>query len=668
METILIVDDDAFFLESLHSMLDSRYAVISCIGGGDAPAMARKYLPDMILLDVMMDDSDGYAVCRTLKEDPITRDIPVIFISALDSTEDETYGLALGAVDYLSKPINPAIAHARIHNHLQRKRIEDKLANHGAQLEELVELRTAELREALAVAQEADRAKDEFLANISHELRTPLSAVIGFANLARPLSTDTLQAEYLGKIAQAGRTLAEVINDLLDLSKITAGRMELEPRPFSLQQLIARARSVVSYKAEEKGLTLVESLSPDLPAVLIGDTLRIEQILLNLLANAVKFTPAGRIELQVRPFSRFNDRLCLEFEVTDTGIGLTPEEIARLFRPFSQTDTSHSRNFGGTGLGLAICKRLADLMDGEISVTSTPDVGTSFRVHLWLGIGDPAQLTDAATDPTPPQLVHYRDTRVLVVDDQPFNRDIVAGLLAVAGIVPRMASNGQEALDLLAAPAESFDLVLMDIQMPILDGLSATRQIRLMPGLDNLPIVAMTAHTMTHEREKSLAAGMNDHIGKPFDEADFYRILALWIPQSKQFAADCAPTPPPSAENGLPPLAGVDTRAGLALLQNDVVRYRHWLTAFLAEAPDTLASLKHHLANHNADAASMAAHTLKGRTGLLGMKSLHTLTTQIEETIESGGDTNALMMMLERDIATTCATLRTGLANHPATG
>ncbi|MCF8178637.1 MAG: PAS domain S-box protein [Sulfuritalea sp.] len=550
----------------------------------------------------------------------------------------------------------------------ERKRIEDELEDHQAHLEDLVLQRTAELNEALAAARLADQAKDEFLANITHELRTPLSAVIGFSSLARPFASDARQRDYLDKVNTAGKTLAAVIDDLLDLSKIAAGRLELEYSVFSLRQVVGRSRSVISYKAQEKGLQLVERIDDTVPDVLVGDSLRLEQILLNLLSNAVKFTAHGQVELRVGLRERRAARVCLNIEVKDSGIGMREDEIARLFKPFTQADASMTRRFGGTGLGLAICKRLAELMDGDVSVTSEEDSGSTFLVNLWLDLGDAQDLPAAEVKDPETARIRYEDVRVLVVDDQPFNRDVVEGLLAVTGITPHLAENGQQALDILSGSTESFDLILMDVQMPVMDGLAATRVIRKLEAFADLPIVAMTAHTMAHEREKTIAAGMNDHIGKPFDEAGFYRVLAKWIPQGKhrmETADESRQALAPVA--GLPALRGIDTKAGLALLLGDEARYRHWLNDFTVEAPAATKQIREALAKGQSESASMVAHTLKGRTGLLGMKALHGVAAALETAIEGAAPTSELLLELEQGVSAMCSEIQNTLGLAPNT-
>ncbi|MFZ2855625.1 MAG: PAS domain S-box protein [Rhodocyclaceae bacterium] len=516
------------------------------------------------------------------------------------------------------------------------------------QLEHLVQQRTAELSEALQAAKVADQAKNAFLANITHELRTPLSAMIGFSGLARPFSSDPQQRAYLDKIISAGKTLSGVINDLLDLSKIAAGHMQLESVTFSLRQLLSRSSSVMSYKAEEKGLDLTEHIDDDVPDTLLGDPLRVEQILLNLLSNAVKFTSSGRVEIRIGLETREARHVCLAIEVEDSGIGLREEEMALLFKSFSQADASMSRKFGGTGLGLAICKHLSEMMGGEISVRSREGCGTTFRVKLRLALGDANEL--AARQPVDRTTLpaSYQGARVLVVDDQPFNREVVAGLLAVVGVVPRMASNGQEALDLLnAAGPAAFDLVLMDVQMPVMDGLTATRLIRKLDGFGQLPIIAMTAHTMTHEKDIGSAAGMNEHIGKPFDDLAFYSVLAKWIPSGKHQAQPAAAIRlRPAADDTLPAMQGIDTRAGLALFVGDETRYRFWLNNFVEEAPRYLSEIRQALSNRQAAEAAALAHTLKGRGGMLGMHELLRIASRLEAAIDTGTPADRLQAEL----------------------
>jgi CheY-like chemotaxis protein len=301
------------------------------------------------------------------------------------------------------------------------------------------------------------------------------------------------------------------------------------------------------------------------------------------------------------------------------------------------------------------------MMDGDISVTSREGYGSTFSVQLWLGLGNANELLAATEAAQSSAQVRYEDVRVLVVDDQPFNREIAEGLLVQVGIAVHLASNGQEALDIVSSGGEAFDLVLMDVQMPVMDGITATRAIRNLDGFAALPIVAMTAQTMAHERERSSAAGMTDHIGKPFDEAGFYRMLAKWISADKQHLQTAAPLYL-ALPAGFPLLRGVDTKVGLALLLGDEARYRHWLGDFVLEAPAALQQICKALSAGQPEVASMAAHGLKGRMGMLGMDGLHKLAAKLESAIGNAQPTDPLLLRLEQGIIAMCAEIRSGLA------
>ena len=533
----------------------------------------------------------------------------------------------------------------------ERKRIASQLAEQKGNLEQLVASRTAELQRALEAAKLADQTKDAFLANMSHELRTPLNAVIGMANLARGGASEPKQRDYLDKIITSGRHLNRVVNDLLDLSKIAAGKMAVETVAFRLRDLVMRSRSVMAHRAAEKGLVLAETIAAEVPEVLLGDPLRIEQIILNLLANAIKFTPAGRVDLAIGVPAREGDRVCLDIDVRDTGIGMRPADLERLFQPFFQADLSASRSYGGTGLGLTISRRLAQMMGGDISVDSREGAGSAFRVRIWLGLGDPAQLppSDPLLDAPAPS--RYRDVRVLVAEDQPLNREIVEALLAKVGIVSCAAENGQQALDILdQSGAGAFDLVLMDVQMPIIDGLSLTRTLRRRSEFAALPIIGMTAHTMEHEKRIGFEAGMNDHIGKPFDNASFYRTLAKWIAPAKRDRAPAreADRAGPYA-SAAPPPQGIDSEGGLARFAGNSERYHHWLAKFVEEAAAKFADLGNAVGAGQAEAARKSAHSIKGQAGMLGLTDLHGMAAALEAEVARGEPCDATLARMQAE-------------------
>ena len=550
----------------------------------------------------------------------------------------------------------------------ERIRVQQELIDHQIHLDEMVRRRTAELSTALEAAKLADHAKDQFLANISHELRTPLNAVIGLSEMARRISSDARQQDYLDKVTNAGKTLSLLINDLLDLSKIAAGRMEFEQITFSLRKLIGNSTSVLRHKTVEKGLRLVEQVDQAVPDILVGDPLRFEQILLNLICNAIKFTLAGQITIRVGVRASETSRICLAIEIEDTGVGLSEEAIALLFKPFVQADASMTRKFGGTGLGLSICKLLAEKMGGDIRVSSREGQGSIFCVTLWLALGRAEDLPAVEAPGEDASLLRYRDVRILVVDDQPLNREIVEALLDVVGIVPREATNGQEALELLdEAGADAFDLVLMDIQMPIMDGLTATRALRGRAGFNDLPVIAMTAHTMAHEKEISKRAGMNDHIGKPFDNAGFYRTLAQWIPVEKRVKqgpapAEIKPVRPSVAAGRLAALVNIDTATGIGRFGGKEERYLSWLNLFVEEGPATVAEIRQLLGSSTSEAASRVAHAFKGRVGMLGMSELHPVVSALETTLRAAEPADELLDKVEEIVKQTSVEIKAVLA------
>ncbi len=376
-------------------------------------------------------------------------------------------------------------------------------------------------------AQAAARAKSAFLANMSHEIRTPMNAIIGLTHLMQRDTRDALGQERLGKVSDAAHHLLGIINDVLDLSKIDAGKIELEAVDFDLDETIARSCSMVAGPAHAKGLQLQVDSSA-LPRHVRGDPTRLSQILVNLLGNAVKFTERGSVSLRGSLLAREGERLSLRFEVHDTGIGIEPERVDRLFDAFEQSDSSTTRRFGGTGLGLAVTRQLVELMGGAVGVRSTPGVGSTFWVTVCVRPA-PAreeQPDAAALTATPPQRAQF-DARVLLAEDNLINQEVARELLRAAGCEVDVADNGQRAVEM--ARAGGYDLILMDVQMPELDGIEASRQIRALPGLSRLPIIAMTANAFAEDRAACLAAGMNDHVAKPVHAATLYDTLARWL-------------------------------------------------------------------------------------------------------------------------------------------
>ncbi len=511
---ILIVDDKIENIIALDALIKrDDVDIISTTLPNEALRISWEKDIAIALVDVQMPEMDGFELVEILKSNPRTKDILVIFVTAISmETKYAVKGLNTGAVDYLYKPLNPFVTSAKVDSFIQIVRNQREIKRKNAELEKYQK----ELIQAKELAEQGKRIKENFLANMSHEIRTPINGIIGLINLLSQTEVNESQAEMLNLLKTSSSSLLGVINDVLDLSKIESGKFKINRAETNIIELCNSVVNLLNIGAKEKKIQLIAQIDTKLPQKIIADSLRLNQILMNLIGNAIKFTDKGSVTLKVDVLDKKGNNLHIRFSVIDTGIGIAKENIDKIFEVFEQADEQTTVKFGGTGLGLSIVKNLAKLKGGILNVESEEDKGSLFTFTNWYEVvSSPAdnmkdQLKSTALSP-------FNNVKILLAEDNLINTFLIVRILKGWNIEVDVVENGKDAISKLEE--KDYDLVLMDTYMPVMNGLDAIRLIRsgVIPNKQNIPIINFSAAVMESDHQTALDAGANDILNKSFE-------------------------------------------------------------------------------------------------------------------------------------------------------